>query len=335
MKRPLCRLRREARLLAGAHQRAVAHSLVDHQPTRVATGSIARAESLCLTPTAPKEKTAHAAEQGRPDILKRRRDWFAAQLDLDPDRLVFIDETWASTNMARRHGRCRRGQRLRSPVPYGHWKTTTFIAGLRRSRMVAPMVLDGPINRIAFEAYVEQVLVPELSPGDIVVMANLGSHKGPQVRSRIEAAGAGLLFLPPYSRDFNPIENAFSKFKAHLRKAAERALEGLWAAIGRIADLFTPQDCQNFFEAAGSNVIGYRSSEYCSEWRCGERAGIPAGSRRPSPRGQKPPTVNAPSRCHPQHTAGARNPRPALPSRPIGPADRVLREGHSGAHGFR
>lgn len=117
--------------------------------------------------------------------------------------------------------------------------------------MVAPMVLDGPINRIAFEAYVEQVLVPELSPGDIVVMDNLGSHKGPKVRSLIEAAGAGLLFLPPYSPDFNPIENAFSKLKAHLRKAAERTLEGLWAAIGRIADLFTPRDCQNYFEAAG------------------------------------------------------------------------------------
>lgn len=197
------------------------------------------------------KKTAHVAEQDRPDILKSRRDWFAAQLDLDPDRLVFIDETWASTNMARRYGRCRRGQRLRALVPHGHWKTTTFIAGLRRSGMVAPMVLDGPINRIAFEAYVDRVLVPELSPGDIVVMDNLGSHKGPRVRSLIEAVGADLLFLPHYSPDFNPIENAFSKLKAHLRKAAERTLEGLWGAIGRISDLFTPQECQNFFEAAG------------------------------------------------------------------------------------
>jgi len=157
--------------------------------------------------------------------------------------------------MARRNGRCRRGERLRALVPHGHWKTTTVLAGLRRSGMVAPMVLDGPINRIAFEAYVEQVLVPELSPGDIVVMDNLGSHKGPRVRSMIEAAGADLLFLPPYSPDFNPIENAFSKLKAHLRKAAERTVEGLWAAIGRIADLFTPQECQNFFEAAGYDPI--------------------------------------------------------------------------------
>lgn len=117
---------------------------------------------------------------------------------------MFLDETWASTNMARRHGRCRRGVRLRALVPHGHWKTTTFIAGLRRTGMVAPMVLDGPINRIAFEAYVEQVLVPELSRGDIVVMDNLGSHKGPRVRQMIEAAGADLVFLPPYSPDFNP-----------------------------------------------------------------------------------------------------------------------------------
>ncbi|WP_432715832.1 IS630 family transposase [Xanthobacter autotrophicus] len=203
----------------------------------------------------PQKKTAHAAEQDRADVLKQRRAWFEAQLDLDPDRLVFIDETWASTNMARRHGRCRRGQRLRALVPHGHWKTTTFIARLRCTGMVAPMVLDGPINRIAFEAYVQQVLVPELSPGDIVVMDNLGSHKGPAVRQMIEAAGAGLLFLPPYSPDFNPIENAFSKLKAHLRKAAERTVEGLWVAIGRIADLFTPQECRNFFEAAGYDPI--------------------------------------------------------------------------------
>ena len=200
------------------------------------------------------KKTAHVAKQDQPDILKRHRDWFAAQHDLDPNRLVCIDETWASTkastNMAPRHGRCRPGQCLRALVPHGHWKTTTFIAGLRRSGMVAPMVLDGPINLIAFEAYVEQVPVPELSPGDIVVMDNLDSHQGPQVRSLIEAVGAGLLLLPPYT-DFNPIENAFSKLKAHLRKAAERNLEGLWGAIGRIADLFTSRDCQNFFEAAG------------------------------------------------------------------------------------
>jgi len=197
------------------------------------------------------KKTAHATEQDRPDVLKRREEWFDGQLDLDPERLVFIDETWASTNMARRHGRCRRGERLRSGVPHGHWKTTTLVAGLRRTGMVAPMVLDGPINRDAFVAYVRQVLVPDLSPGDIVIMDNLSSHKAPAAREAIEAAGAKLLFLPPYSPDFNPIEQAFSKLKAHLRKAAERTIHGLWDAIGRILDLYPPQECANYFTNAG------------------------------------------------------------------------------------
>ncbi|WP_394662266.1 IS630 family transposase [uncultured Sphingomonas sp.] len=199
----------------------------------------------------PQKKTAHATEQDRPDILKRREEWFDGQLDLDPERLVFIDETWASTNMARRHGRCRRGERLRSGVPHGHWMTTTLVAGLRRTGMVAPMVLDGPINRDAFVAYVRQVLVPGLSPGDIVIMDNLSSHKAPAARDAIEAAGARLLFLPPYSPDFNPIEQAFSKLKAHLRKAAERTIHGLWDAIGRILDLYSPQECANYFANAG------------------------------------------------------------------------------------
>jgi len=197
------------------------------------------------------KKTAHATEQDRPDILKRRRAWFDGQLDLDPERLVFVDETWASTSMARRHGRCARGQRLRSGVPHGHWKTTTFVAGLRRSGMVAPWVLDGPINRDAFVVYVRQVLLPELQPGDIVVMDNLSSHKTPAVRQAIEAAGATLLLLPPYSPDFNPIEQAFSKLKAHLRKAAERTIHDLWNAIGRILDLYSPQECANYFANAG------------------------------------------------------------------------------------
>jgi hypothetical protein len=136
------------------------------------------------------KKTAHAAEQDRPDILTRRQEWFDAQPDLDPERLVFIDETWASTNMARRYGRCRRGQRLRSAVPQGHWRTTTFVAGLRLTGIVAPMVLDGPINGRSFQTYVDRVLMPDLRPGDIVIMDNLGSHKGPGVQAAIEAAGA-------------------------------------------------------------------------------------------------------------------------------------------------
>jgi transposase len=155
-------------------------------------------------------------------VLKRREDWFESQPDLDPGRLVFIDETWTSTKMARTHGRCARGERLRVGVPHGHWKTTTFVAGLRLNGIAAPFVLDGPINRNAFETYVEKILAPELKPGDIVVMDNLSSHKGPAIGAMIAAAGANLLNLPPYSPDFNPIEKAFSKLKSHLRKAAER-----------------------------------------------------------------------------------------------------------------
>ena len=153
--------------------------------------------------------------------------------------------------MARLRGRAPKGERLRAGIPNGHWKTTTFVAGLRLSGMVAPMVLDGPINRDAFLAYVNQILVPELVPGDIVVMDNLSSHKGAGVRQAIEAAGAMLLYLPPYSPDFNPIENAFAKLKALLRKAAERTIDGLWITIGRLLDAFTRQECANYFAAAG------------------------------------------------------------------------------------
>jgi transposase len=162
-----------------------------------------------------------------------------------------MDETWTSTNMARLRGRALRGQRLRMSVPHGHWKTTTFITGLRRDGIVAPFVLDEPINRDAFEAYVAQVLVPELQAGDIVAMDNLSSHKGPRVRELIEAVGACLLYLPPYSPDFNPIENAFSKLEALLRKAAERTVEGLWTTIDRLVDVFTPTECANSFAEAG------------------------------------------------------------------------------------
>jgi transposase len=153
--------------------------------------------------------------------------------------------------MARLHGRARKGERLRAGIPHGHWKTTTFVAGLRIDGIAAPMVLDGPINRDAFQAYVDQVLVPELKPGDVVVMDNLSSHKGPAVRRAIEAAGANLLYLPPYSPDFNPIENAFAKLKALLRKAAVRTVGALWDQIGMILNLFTPAECANYFKAAG------------------------------------------------------------------------------------
>lgn len=183
--------------------------------------------------------------------MTQREAWRQEQSSFDPTRLVFIDETWASTNMARRHGRCPRGERLRVGVPHGHWKTTTFVGALTLNGFIAPWVLNGPINADAFETYVEKVLVPELRKGDIVVMDNLSSHKGPKVRLLIEAPGAQLRYLPPYSPDLNPIENAFSKLKALLRKAAERTMDGLWNKIGSLLDLFLPNECKNYFSAAG------------------------------------------------------------------------------------
>lgn len=197
------------------------------------------------------KKTAHASEQQRADVLRRRRAWFEGQLDLDPARLIFIDETAASTKMARLRGRSRRGDRCRASIPHGHWKTTTFTAGLRLCGIAAPMLLDGPMNGPAFLAYTEQVLAPELRPGDIVVMDNLPSHKIGGVREAIERAGARLLFLPPYSPDFNPIEMAFSKLKALLRKAAARTVNDLWAAVAECLSAFTPGECRNYFTAAG------------------------------------------------------------------------------------
>lgn len=153
--------------------------------------------------------------------------------------------------MARLRGRAPRGERCRASVPHGHWKTTTFTAGLRRSGLMAPMVLDGPMDGAAFLAYVEQVLVKELTPGDVVIMDNLPAHKVSGVRQAIESAGARLVYLPPYSPDFNPIEQAFSKLKAILRKAAARTVEGLWSAIKNALDAFTPDECRNYFAAAG------------------------------------------------------------------------------------
>lgn len=183
--------------------------------------------------------------------MKRRQDWVEGQLDLDPAKLVFIDETGLSTKMARLRGRSLCGERCRSAVPHGHWKTTTFTGALRLSGMTAPMVLDGPMNGAAFLAYVEQVLVPTLSAGDTVIMDNLPAHKADGVRLAIEAAGGKLLYLPPYSPDFNPIEMAFSKLKALLRARAERSVDALWDTVGKIVTLFKPQECANYFAAAG------------------------------------------------------------------------------------
>lgn len=174
-----------------------------------------------------------------------------AEPDLDPERLVFIDECGTSTKMARLYGRVARGERCRAPVPHGHWKTTTFVGALRLSGVTAPMTLDGAMTGAAFLAYVEQALVPCLRPGDIVVMDNLPAHKPPSIRQAIETAGAELRFLPPYSPDFNPIEMAFSKIKALLRKAAARTVTSLWDAIRDAIDAVTPDDCRGFFTAAG------------------------------------------------------------------------------------
>ena len=184
-------------------------------------------------------------------MARRRVQWRKYQRRLDPSRLVFIDETWAKTNMTRSHGRARRGQRLVAKTPHGRWRTLTFLAALRRDRIDAPCVIDGPINGESFLAYVEQVLLPTLKPGDIVIIDNLGSHKGKAVRHAIRAAGAKLFFLPPYSPDLNPIEQVFAKLKALLRKAAERTVEATWKRIGALLECFTPQECANYLANAG------------------------------------------------------------------------------------
>ena len=195
-----------------------------------------------------------AAEQKRPDVRQRRQEWIKGRLPIMRralHRLVFLDETGTTTRLARLRGRAPRGQRLRASVPFGHWKTETFIAGLRQDGLVAPFVIDRPMNRKIFELYVETQLAPTLSAGDVVILDNLSAHKSPTAERAIHARGAWLLFLPPYSPDLNPIEMAFSKLKAHLRKRAVRTIDGLWQAIGEICDLYEPQECLNYFKAAG------------------------------------------------------------------------------------
>ena len=166
-------------------------------------------------------------------------------------RFVFIDETWVTTNMTRWYGRAVRGRRLVDTVPHGHWKTTTFIAALRSTAMTAPMVIDGAINGDLFCAYVKQVLVPTLRPGDIVVLDNLSSHKRSEARTAIESVGARLVYLPPYSPDFNPIENAFAKLKHLIRSAGKRTIDELWSFLGQAIDTFAPRECLNYFRHCG------------------------------------------------------------------------------------
>ncbi len=191
------------------------------------------------------------SEQDRPDIARRRYWWKKYQGRIDPSRLVFIDETWIKTNMARLRGWSRRGLPLNSKLPHGHWKTLTFLAALRCDGLTAPCVIDGPINRMSFEAYVAQILVPTLKPGDIVIMDNLNSHKGDCIWRMIRAAGARLLFLPAYSPDLNPIEQVFSKLKTLLRKAEARTVDALWKTVGKLIPEFAQQECANYFRNSG------------------------------------------------------------------------------------
>lgn len=197
------------------------------------------------------KKTLVADERDRPDVKRRRERWQRYQGWIDPRRLVFIDETWMKTNMAPLRGWAIKGERLPGAAPFGHWTTSTFIAALRHDRIDAPWVFDGPVNGDIFRTYVERVLVPTLKPGDVVIMDNLGSHKSQAVRHAIRNADAHLLFLPPYSPDLNPIEQAFSKLKHCMRNTSARTRETLWRAVGTILDRFSAQDCANYFKNAG------------------------------------------------------------------------------------
>ena len=173
------------------------------------------------------------------------------QAGLDPDRLVFIDETWAKTNMTRPRGRSYQGHRLIAKTPHGHWMTTTFLAALRSHGLTAPLVVDGAINGDLFLAYVEQQLLPTLGRHDLVIMDNLSSHKRAGVQEAIESVGASLVYLPPYSPDFNPIEQAFSKFKWLLKSAAKRTVAALWETCGELLDQFSETECRNYFRHCG------------------------------------------------------------------------------------
>jgi len=191
------------------------------------------------------------SEQTRPDAARKRTRWKTYQDRIDRKRLVFIDETWIKTNMEPLRGWGPRGQRLKALAPYGHWKTMTFLAALRHDRIDAPWVFDGPINGDSFKAYVTEVLVPALHPGDIVVLDNLGSHKSKAVRRAIRAVGARLFFLPPYSPDLNPIEQVFAKLKHLMRKASQRTVESTWRKTGELMSLFSPAECQNYLTNSG------------------------------------------------------------------------------------
>jgi len=201
------------------------------------------------------KKTVIASERERPDVARRRAQWAKRQRTIDPERLVFIDETWTKTNMEPLRGWAPQGERLVAKVPHGHWKTMTFVASLRRDRIEAPWLIDGPINGEGFRTYVEKVLVPTLQPGELVIMDNLGSHKGQAVRQAIRSAGAKLFFLPKYSPDLNPIEQVFAKLKHLLRKAAAPNLEAVVAAVGELLSAYTAPECANYFANDGYGQV--------------------------------------------------------------------------------
>jgi transposase len=197
------------------------------------------------------KKTIHAAEQDRPDVVQKRAQWRSWSQETDPRRLIFIDETWAKTNMTRLRGRAPRGERLVDKTPHGHWTTTTLIAALGIKGMQCSTVVDGAVNGDVFEAFVEQVLVDQLKPGDVVIMDNLSSHKRARIRELIEARQAELMYLPPYSPDLNPIEMIFSKIKQLLRALACRTKTTLWQSMQTVLDAVTPSDATNCFRHAG------------------------------------------------------------------------------------
>ncbi|HRZ18199.1 MAG TPA: IS630 family transposase [Candidatus Hydrogenedentes bacterium] len=197
------------------------------------------------------KKTLRAAEQEREDVRARRSAWSSLQQHMDVDRLVFLDESAAKTNMTRLRGRALGGGRLRDSAPHGHWCTTTMISSVRLDGTSACMVLDGATDRDVFREYVRQVLTPTLRPGDIVVLDNLAAHDDAEALAHIEAAGATMLFLPPYSPDLNPIEKMWSKVKAFLRDAKARTQEDLHAAIGKALETVTPQDAAGWFSSCG------------------------------------------------------------------------------------
>jgi transposase len=197
------------------------------------------------------KKTLHASEQEREDVRAARHAWSEAQPVMEIEKLVFVDETWASTNMTRSHGRAPRGQRCVASAPLGNWQTTTFVGGLRHDRLTAPMVADGAMDGEMFLAWVRQFLCPALQSGDIVVLDNLSSHKVHGVKQAIAAAGATVLYLPPYSPDLNPIEKLFSKLKSLLRKAAQRSVDDLWVEIGNLLNTVSSNECANYFASSG------------------------------------------------------------------------------------